>query len=190
MNHDALNDVRRKIKEVMKKTDDRIVVGWRPPSEDRREGDVWEGPDGRMWTVKNGITQTVTKLDSAKTPLWCPECNKAMSHRLDDKFFAKKGKCMDCVIKHETEIRRQGKWKEYEESLMRANYISYLKDMIVELQHLYENVSAPEIVHADEIRILMIEKWNVDLDKVKQDIMSDIEHFKKELAKAEAGEPL
>jgi hypothetical protein len=190
MEHEALNNVRRKISEVMKKTDDRILVGWTPTTEDRNEGDVWEDLDGRKWTIKNGIKQTVTKLDAAKTPLWCPECSKSLSHRLDTKFFNKKGKCWECVIKEETEIRLQGKWREYEESIMRANYIAYLKDMIVELKHLYENTTAPEIIHADDTRILMIEKWNVDIDKVKQDILSDIEHFKKELAKAEAGEPL
>lgn len=188
MNHEAINNVRRKINEVMKKTDERIVVGWRPTMQDRKEGDVWEGPDGRMWTVKNGITQNITKLDSAKTPHWCPLCTKPLNHRLDVKFWNKKGKCMDCVIKEETEIRRQGKWREYEESIMKANFIAELKDTIKELEHLQETISAPEIVHADETRILMIEKWHVDIDKVKEDIKNDLEKLRNKLAEVEAGD--
>lgn len=188
MNHEAINNVRRKINEVMKKTDERIVVGWRPSMQDRKEGDVWEGPDGRMWTVKNGITQNVTKLDSAKTPYWCPLCSKPLNHRLDVKFWNKKGKCMDCVVKEETEIRRQGKWREYEQSIMKANYIAELKDTIKELEHLQETITAPEIVHADDTRILMIEKWHVDIDKVKEDIKHDLEQLRNKLAEAEAGD--
>lgn len=188
MNHEAINNVRRKINEVMKKTDERIVVGWRPSMQDRKEGDVWEGPDGRMWTVKNGITQNITKLDSAKTPYWCPACSKPLNHRLDVKFWNKKGKCMDCVVKEETEIRRQGKWREYEQSIMKANYIAELKDTIKELEHLQETITAPEIVHADDTRILMIEKWHVDIDKVKEDIKHDLEQLRNKLTEAEAGD--
>ena len=184
--HQAINNVRRKINEVMKKTDERIVVGWRPElSEDRKEGDVWEGLDGRMWTIKNGIKQTVTKLDLAKTPWFCPVCTKSMGHRLDTKFWMMKGKCADCVVKEETEIRRQGKWEEYERQKLQENYIGSLKDHIKELQHYHDTVSSPSFVHADQERILMIEQWNVDIDKIKQDLLKDIEELKQHLAECE-----
>lgn len=188
-NHEAINNVRRKINEVMKKTDERIVVGWRPElAEKRAEGDIWEDMDGKKWTIKNGIKQNVTKLDLAKTPWFCPVCEKSMSHRLDDKFWNLRGKCFDCVIKEETEIRRQGKWKEYEEKIMRANYIASLKDRIAELQHYHDTVSSPSFVHADNERILMIEKWDVDAEKIKKDLLIDIEEMKKHLAEVENSE--
>lgn len=180
--HDAINNVRRKLNEVMKKTDERIVVGWRPGLDDHKEGDVWEDADGREWTIKNGIRQRVTKLDAAKTPWWCPECEKTMSHRLDTKFWRLHGKCMDCVIKYETELRRLGKWEEYEQQKIRANYLASLKDRIAFLEDLRDTTSAPEIVHADDTRILMIEKWDVDIDKVKEDIQKDIDELKGYLA--------
>jgi hypothetical protein len=179
---DAINNVRRKINEVMKKTDERIVVGWRPGLDDYKEGDVWEDHDGRQWTIKNGIRQRVTKLDAAKTPWWCPECQKTMSHRLDTKYWNLHGKCMDCVIKYETELRRTGKWKEYEEKKVKANYLASLKDRIAFLEDLRDTASAPEIVHADDTRILMIEKWDVNIDKVKEDIQKDIDELNGYLA--------
>jgi hypothetical protein len=188
MNHEAINNVRRKINEVMKKDEQKIVVGWRPDMVDRKEGDVWEDVNGRSWTVKNGIRQSVTKLDSAKTPWFCPVCEKSMSHRFDMKFWRIRGKCMDCVIKDEMEIRKEGKWEEYEQSVMKANYIAELKDKIAQLQEYHDTVTAPEFIDADDTKILLVEKWNVNIDKIKEDLCKDIEILTKNLADAEADE--
>lgn len=189
-NQDALNDVRRKVNEILTKQDARIVVGWRPGLEQKREeGDVWEATDGTQWTVKNGIKQKVTKLDAAKTPWWCPKCEKAMNHKIDDKFWRIRGHCFECNLKEETKIRAQGPdaWKAYEKKLMKANYISELKYALEELTHIQANLSAPEIIHADdhEKRILMIEKWDVDLDKVRNDLQADIDLIKQRLREVE-----
>lgn len=170
-----LNNVRRKINEIMKKEDGRIVVGWRPGlNAKREEGEVWETADGRQWTFKNGITQTVTKLDGAKTPWFCPACTKSMPHRFDTKFWRLRGKCMDCVIKDETEIRRQGKWEEYEQQILKANYRAALVERIMELQDYHDTMSNPEFIYADDYNILLREKWDVDLSKIKEDILADI----------------
>lgn len=189
MNHEAINNVRRKINERLKKDDERVVVGWRPGLEEKRqEGDVWEDATGKQWTIKNGIRQSVTKLDSAKTPWFCPKCEKSMNHRLDTKFWGTRGHCFDCQIKEESELRRNGKWKKYEHDIMKQNYISYLKDKINELEDYSATLSIPEIIHADDTKILMIERWNINLDKVKEDIQKDVDMFKEELQKVEAGE--
>lgn len=181
-NQDALQDVRRKVAEVMKKEGDKLVFGWRGESQpERKEGDVWEDANGKTWTVKNGIKQTVTKLDDAKTPYWCPKCSKPMNHRFDIKFWRLRGHCMDCNVKFETELRRQGKWEEFERKTMLRNYIASIKDTIAELQNHYDTFSKPEFINADDTKILMIETWDVDADKVKADIMKDIELLKAQL---------
>ena len=178
-NEEALNNVRRKISEKMKKDDQRLVFGWRGEAEPtRNEGDVWEDSSGKQWTVKNGVRQNVTKLDTAKTPFWCPKCTKPLNHRLDLKFWRIRGYCMDCNIKQESEIRRQGKWKEYERNIMLRNYIAEVTDKIAELQNFHDTFSKPEFVNADDTRILMMETWNVDEEKVKSDIMKDIDALK------------
>lgn len=178
MNHEAVNNVRRKLNEVMKKTDERIVVGWRPGLEPKyEEGDVWEDVDGKKWTIKNGIKQTVTKLDAAKTPWFCPQCEKAMNHRFDTRSYNRLGKCYDCAIKEETKMRYEGTWETYAKEQLQRNYIAGLKDKIAELQHYHDTVSAPEFVHADGEKILMIEKWDVDVNKVKADLKKDIDEL-------------
>jgi hypothetical protein len=179
-NQDALNDVRRKVGEVLTKQDNRLVFGWRGEAEPTRtEGDVWETSDGRQWTMKNGIKQTITKLDDAKTPWWCPECTKPMNHRFDIKFWKLNGHCMDCQVKEETEIRRQGKWEEYEKGKILRNYLAELRYKIEELQNYHDTVNKPEFINADDTKILMHERWDVDIDKVKADIKADIDLLQK-----------
>jgi len=102
-NEEALNDVRRKVAEKLNKDGNKLVFGWRgEPEPTRQEGDVWVDVNGKKWTVKNGIRQTVTKLDDAKTPWWCPKCSKPMNHRFDIKFWNMRGHCYDCNVKFET----------------------------------------------------------------------------------------
>jgi hypothetical protein len=188
---DPINDVRRKLNEVLNKQDQRLVFGWKPGAEPaRKEGETWEDVDGRKWTVKNGVKQSISKLETAKTPWWCPKCNKVMNHKIDDKFWRIRGHCFDCNVKEETELRRQGKWKEYEEQKLRANFLSEMKDTLQKLQDLRENLSTPEVIHFDEQekRVMMVEKWDVDINKVKNDLDVDIEKVKKIIAKAEIGD--
>lgn len=184
-NEEALNDVRKKVAEKLNKDGNKLVFGWRGEAEPtRKEGDVWEDVNGKKWTVKNGIRQTVTKLDDAKTPHWCPKCSKPMNHRFDVKFWRLRGHCMDCNVKHETELRRQGKWKEFEQKMMLRNYISAAKDRLQELQHYLDNLSKPEylLMNETEKTVLMFEKWDVDLDTVRKDLTDEIELIKKNLA--------
>ena len=98
-NEEALNDVRRKVAEKLNKDGNKLVFGWRgEPEPTRNEGDVWEDLHGKKWTIKNGIKQTVTKLDTAKTPWFCPRCTKAMAHRFDSRAYNILGICYDCAI--------------------------------------------------------------------------------------------
>ena len=183
-NKDALNDVRRKLAEVTKREGEKIVFGWRgEPEPTRKEGDIWE-ENGRKWTIKNGIRQNVTKLDDAKTPWWCPKCSKPLNHRLDMKFWRIRGYCFDCLIKEESEIRRQGKWEEYERKIMLRNYIAEVKDKISELQSYYNEVSKPEflIMNEHEKTVLMMEKWDVNVDQIKEDLQKDITILQQNLA--------
>jgi ribosomal protein L37AE/L43A len=184
-NEEALNDVRRKVAEKMKKDGDKLIFGWRgEPEPTRKEGDEWVDVNGKKWTIKGGIRQSVTKLDSAKTPYWCPKCSKPMNHRFDIKFWRIRGHCCDCNVKFETELRRQGKWKDFEQKIMLRNYISAAKDRLQELQHYLTNLSKPEylLMNETEKTVLMFEKWDVDLDTVRKDLTDEIELIKKNLA--------
>jgi hypothetical protein len=128
-------DVQRMRNILTGQTGDRtqIQTGWDKNTQTYTEGDVWED-NGRKWTIKNGIKQTVTKLDEIKKlvvlPLSCPNCGKLM--KVDDynkKMWGIHQKCFDCVIKMESEIKRQGKWDEYCANIMNLNKNAELDDL-------------------------------------------------------------
>lgn len=182
-NEEALVNVRRKVSEVMNKEGKKLVFGWRGETEPpRSEGEVWEGKDGRTWTIKNGIKQTVTKLDDAKTPWWCPKCSKPLNHRFDMKFWRLRGHCMECQAKSETEMRFNGTWKQYEKNVMLRNYLADLRYKIEELQDYHDTLSKPEFVNADDTNILMLERWDVDIPKVRADIKEEISKLEELIA--------
>jgi hypothetical protein len=187
-NDEAVNDVRRKIGEVMKKDDNRLVFGWRPEEVQRKEGDVWVDAYGKTWTVKKGIKQTVTKLDSAKMPFWCPKCNSPLNHAIHTRAFNKFGYCYNCIVKKESELKQTGEYKDVLREKHKQNTIAYLKDKIQEYKDYHENITQPEFIHADNEKILMIEKWNVDLTTVKQDLLDEIQRMEEHLLKIESGE--
>ena len=72
------------------------------------EGDVWiEG--GKEWTIKNGIKQTVNKLNGIRKllfmPLLCPCCNTRMRGEIDKASWRTNKKCHTCVEKEESAIK-------------------------------------------------------------------------------------
>ena len=128
-------DVQRLRNLITGKTGDatQLQAGWEKHSDKHQEGDIWEEA-GKEWTIKNGLKQTVTKLDAIKKlvvmPIACPNCGQVM--KLDDynkKMWAIHQKCFDCVIKMESEIKREGKWKDYESGVMNQNKDAMLDDL-------------------------------------------------------------
>lgn len=114
-----------------------LQSGWEKSTSTHKEGDVWE-EGGKRWTIKNGIKQTVTKLDEIKKlivlPLSCPNCGQLIKvHDIEKKMWAIHGKCFDCVIKVESEIKRSGKWEEYSAGIMNRNKNAELSDLEIAL---------------------------------------------------------
>ena len=72
---------------------------------------MWE-ENGRTWTIKDGITENITKLDKFKkvtVPLFCPKCKNVMDKQLDADYYKSYGECLDCRSKFVTKLRIQGK---------------------------------------------------------------------------------
>lgn len=116
-----------------------IQTGWEKKKQNHKEGDVWE-EDGKQWTIRNGIKQTVTKLDGLKRlvvmPIACPCCNNPMKlSEVNKKMWSIHRKCIDCVVKHESQIKRAGKWEEYTRSIMKQNRSAELEDLEAALDY-------------------------------------------------------
>lgn len=133
-------DVQRLRNLITGKTGDatQLQAGWEKYQGDHKEGDVWE-ESGKKWTIKNGLKQTVTKLDDIKKlvimPISCPSCGQVM--KVDDynkKMWAIHQKCFECVVKMESEIKRLGKWQDYESGIMNTNKDAMLDDLEMALE--------------------------------------------------------
>ena len=103
----------------------RIQVGFEKYEIKHEEGDVWE-VKGKTWTIKDGIKQTVTKFDNLKQlvvlPLKCPSCKGAMKvNTYNKKMWAVHKKCFNCVTEEETQLRIEGKFEDYEKSMLNQN---------------------------------------------------------------------
>ena len=106
-------------------------IGYKKKIIERKEGDIWT-ENKKTWTIKNGIKQTISKLDSVRKevfmPLCCPECNKVMKKRLDKPNYRIHKKCHDCVIlfEHKLQVKGNGVLKNYKTNLKSNNNISYI----------------------------------------------------------------
>ena len=138
-------------------------IGYSKKTEDYKEGDVWK-ENKKTWTIKNGIKQTISKLDDKKKevfmPLCCPECSKVMKKRLDKPNYKIHKKCFDCVILFEHKLRIRGEYDDYIKKLEAKNSLdivdemeSYLLDAI--------NTSNDGFVSEDGV----VERWKGGIDK-------------------------
>ena len=160
-------------------------VGYKKEIKEYQEGDVWT-ENKKTWTIKNGIKQTVSKLDTIKKevfmPLSCPCCGKIMKKRLDKYNYKIHKKCHDCVIEFEHKLKIKGEYQNYIKKLKAKNSLdivdemeSYLLDAI--------NTSNSSFVSEDGV----IEKWSGGVNKkewnqkIKEAAKIRRKHLEKEL---------
>ena len=164
-------------------------IGYKKETKDYKEGDVWT--EGRKtWTIKNGIKQTVSKLDTIKKevfmPLSCPCCGKIMKKRLDKPNYKIHKKCYDCVINFEGKLKHKpGRYEKYLKELELKNKLTILDEVE---SYLLEtaNISNAGYVSEDGV----VEKWVGSVDNklvkdIKKYTLKTREKFEKELDESE-----
>ena len=111
-------------------------------SEHREVGDTWEETDanGTTYVIEQheGFRIRKTKnsdiFQSIRDELRSfPQCRKETctcvgTHPLDQKMRKIHGMCFDCVIEMEHELKKQGKYEEYEQNKIRENALAWLRD--------------------------------------------------------------
>jgi len=111
-------------------------------SEHREIGDVWEETDsnGNVHVIeqREGFRIRKTKnseiFQSIRDELQSfPNCRKDTctcigTHQLDQKMRKIHGMCFDCVIEMEHELKKSGKYDEYEQNKIRENAMAWLRD--------------------------------------------------------------
>jgi hypothetical protein len=158
-----------------------VQIGYTADYVERKEGDVWE-EHGKKWTIKNGLKQTVTRFDNIKrkifTPLSCPKCHRPMDKGHIDKYMYSIHKtCSDCVFEHETRLKAEGKYQEYERNIVKQGVEYHIKEMENVLLELLMNQSEESFVTEGGD----IETWKgkgIDTQQLSQDIQEYIQKLK------------
>jgi hypothetical protein len=154
-----------------------IQAGWEKNKKDRKEGDIWE-ENGKTWTIKSGIKQSVTKLDGVKKlaniPLSCPKCNKHLKlNQANKKMYRLHQMCLDCVIERDTDMKIRGEWQDYESKIMNANKDATLADFENALDSWMKDNDSFVTENGD------VESWtSADKTKMYEEIKSYIEKAK------------
>ena len=156
----------------------------------RREiGEIWEEKIGntiyqieqqdgfRVKKPKNSIAEEVrTYLNSY--PNCKKDCCKIKKGPVDEKMRVIHGMCLDCVVDMEHELKKQGKYEEYEQKKIRENAEAWLKraeqdvDMLKEV---YTQASST-VMNADG----MVEHWSAKMtpDEFEKTIQIQFDNFK------------
>ena len=107
-------------------------VGYKKKRVDYKEGDVWV-ENKKTWTIKDGIKQTISKMDAIKKeifmPLCCPKCSKVMKKRLDKPNYKVHKMCFDCVIDYEAKLKIEGKYDNYIKNLRLKNSLTEINEI-------------------------------------------------------------
>ena len=148
----------------------RIIVSFEDPKEKKdRERQIKE--------EREKSNERVEALKGTKMPWFCPECNKVMKSRLDDKMYRLHNHCFDCQVKFENKLRIEGKYEEWEEKKVLNNKLSYVKDQIESIKdwksqsfEFYNQVGVKDVE-------LEKEKWNVNRKKIETKANEAIEEF-------------
>lgn len=153
----------------------KVQSGYQKIYERHEEGDVWE-ESGKMWTIKNGIKQNITKLDAAKkalhVPLTCPKCGGPMKHWLAKKMYKIHGFCFDpCTVEYEAELKKAGLYSQYEKRMMDGNIKGFIEDI--------ENWVVESLEGSDTFVTEQGDKedWGNVSDKYKQTVLGNLKGY-------------
>ena len=123
-------------------------------------------------------------LKDARTPWFCPECDKVMKSRLDDKMYRLHNHCFDCQVKFENKLRVGGKYEEWEQKKVLNNQLSYIKDQIRSVEDwVDETENSPTIFNQVGVKDveLVQEKWSNNreaIDKMSEEALKELNKIK------------
>ena len=137
----------------------RSFVGYTPEAEKNEGGK----------TRKSELTDIMAEV---RMPWFCPECNKAMKKKLDDKFWRMMGHCFDCQVDFENKLRVKGEFDEWAEKKMLENQKSQLKDLEQSLDD-FENTGGKKTWYNNvgvNTPMLEEDKWEMGKEKFDETI--------------------
>ena len=147
---------------------------------------VMVGYEGKKQKSGDQISRMTNLMKEARMPMFCPECDKIMKKKLDDKMWRMFGHCFDCQVTIENKLRITGEYEEWAENKIRKNKIAFIKDQIQAISE-WKDMKAPEFYNNVGVNYPMLEKekWDVDMDKVQREADDAIQKYTEVLEELE-----
>jgi len=158
-------------------------------NEKRNVGDIWEEEiNGTIYTIeqqngfrvkkpKNSIISEVRQYLNSY-PNCQKKCCKTSYNHLDKKMQKIHGMCYDCVIEMEHELKKQGKYEEYERKKITENALAWLKRAEQDVKHLKQVYTEDytTVAGADG----QLETWKAKMtpDEFENKVEKEFEQFK------------
>jgi hypothetical protein len=167
---------------VFGRTDDnQTTFGYEKEADKKREiGEKWVDSDGVQWEQKDGFRTNLTKMDEVREFLQkisrcsSPECKTVKYSTADKKAIVKTTMCLDCLSKVETKLRVDGTWPFYEDYKITLNKLGYIRDTKSQMEEALLGIKQ-QVEMVNENGTISNWQWNVDIEKVKEDIKKDID---------------
>jgi hypothetical protein len=156
------------------------VFGYEKEVEQKREvGERWTDKDGKEWEQQDGFVSAVTQMDDIRKYLdklnTCSntECQTMKPSMADKKLIRKTGFCITCLAKFETDLKNDGTYAFYEDYKVTLNKLGFARDVKAQYEEALLGIKQ-QIEQVTEDGRVEKWTWDIDIEKVKQDLRNDI----------------
>ncbi len=154
---------------------------------EKPEKRVFFGYEGDKKLAKKEFEETQRQIEEkleatkeARMPWFCPECDKVMKKRLDNRMWYLYGHCFDCQIDVEHKMKIAGVYDEWEEEKIKTNKLAWLQDKKQELIEfkkqktpIFYNQVRPDGYSVDK------ETWNMGVENIDKLANEALKHLEK-----------
>lgn len=146
----------------------------------RNIGETWTDADGTTWEQKDGYKSTVNKMDDVRkyldslTTCSSENCQTKIYSNVDKKLIRKTKMCLDCLQKFELGLKTDGTYPFYQDYKVTRNKLAYAKELKQRYESALNDISN-KLEFVNENGVIENWKWEVDVDKVREDMLSDIQ---------------
>jgi len=155
--------------------------GYEGEKETKRDvGEVWTDKDGKEWEQKEGYRTNVTRMDDVRAYLDklsnCSkeDCKTIQYSSADKKLIRKTGMCIVCLAKFEQQLKEDGAFPFYEDYKITRNKLAYVRELKDRYEEALRGVSK-QMEFINEDGSIQTWTWDVDIEKVKEDLQKDID---------------
>jgi hypothetical protein len=157
------------------------VFGYDGEVKEKREvGEKWVDKDGKEWEQQDGFISAVSQMDDIRKYLdklnTCSntECQTTKPSMIDKRLIRKTGMCTTCLAKYEEALRVDGTYPFYEDYKITLNKLAFVRDTKAQYEEALLGIKQQIEQITEDGRV---EKWtwDVDIEKVKADLRTDID---------------